>query len=41
MSQPAKKTALEYRDQALKRRRRWATVSVIFTLTLVCFSYYF
>jgi hypothetical protein len=25
----------------LKRRRRWATVSVVFTLTLVCFSYYF
>ena len=41
MSQPAKKSAIEYRDQALKRRRRWATVSVIFTLALVCFSYYF
>ena len=41
MSQPAKKTAIEYRDQALKRRRRWATVSVVFTLALVCFSYYF
>ncbi|WP_310394278.1 endolytic transglycosylase MltG [Hymenobacter sp.] len=41
MSQPAKKSAIEYRDQALRRRRRWATVSVVFTLTLVCFSYYF
>ncbi|MBD2766308.1 endolytic transglycosylase MltG [Hymenobacter sp. BT664] len=41
MSQPAKKSAIEYRDQALKRRRRWATVSVVFTLTLVCFSFYF
>ena len=41
MSQPAKKSVIERRDQALKRRRRWATVSVIFTLTLVCFSYYF
>ncbi|WP_051718876.1 endolytic transglycosylase MltG [Hymenobacter sp. IS2118] len=41
MSQPAKKSVLERRDQALKRRRRWATVSVIFTLALVCFSYYF
>ena len=41
MSQPAKKTAIEYRNQALKRRRRWATVSVVFTLALVCFSYYF
>ena len=41
MSQPAKKSAIEYRDQALKRRKRWATVSVVFTLALVCFSYYF
>ena len=41
MSQPAKKSAIERRDDALKRRRRWATVSVIFTLALVCFSYYF
>jgi len=41
MSQPAKKSAIEYRDQALKRRRRWGTVSIIFTLGLVCFSYYF
>ena len=41
MPQPAKKSALEYRDQALRRRRRWATVSVVFTLLLVCFSYYF
>ena len=28
------------RDAALRRRRRWATVSVVFTLALVCFSYY-
>lgn len=41
MSQPAKKSAIEHRDLALRRRRRWATVSVVFTLTLVCFSYYF
>ena len=41
MSQPAKKSAIEYRDQALRRRKRWATVSVVFTLALVCFSYYF
>ncbi|MBF9236670.1 endolytic transglycosylase MltG [Hymenobacter sp. BT683] len=41
MSQPAQKSILERRDQALKRRRRWATVSIIFTLALVCFSYYF
>ncbi len=41
MSQPAKKSAIEYRNQALRRRRRWATVSVVFTLALVCFSYYF
>ena len=41
MSQPAKKSVIELRDQSLKRRRRWATVSVIFTLALVCFSYYF
>ncbi len=41
MSQPAKKSAIEYRNQSLIRRRRWAIVSVIFTLSLVCFSYYF
>ena len=41
MSKPAPKTVLERRDDALKTRRRWATVSVIFTLALVCFSYYF
>ncbi len=41
MSQPVRKSAIEYRDQALRRRRRWATVSVVFTLALVCFSYYF
>ena len=41
MSQPVRKSAIEYRDQALRRRRRWATVSVVFTLVLVCFSYYF
>ena len=41
MPQPAKKSAIEYRDHALRVRRRWATVSVVFTLALVCFSYYF
>ena len=41
MSQPAKLSVIERRDQALRRRRRWATVSVVFTLALVCFSYYF
>jgi len=41
MPQPAKKSAIEYRDLALRRRRRWATASVVFTLALVCFSYYF
>ena len=41
MSQSVRKSAIEYRDQALRRRRRWATVSVVFTLALVCFSYYF
>ena len=41
MSEPVKKSAVEYRDAALRRRRRWATVSVVFTLLLVCFSYYF
>jgi UPF0755 protein len=41
MSEPARKSAVEYRNQSLKRRRRWATVSVVITLALVCFSYYF
>ena len=41
MANSAPKTILERRDDAQKRRRRWATVSVIFTLALVCFSYYF
>ena len=41
MPQPVKKSAIEYREQSLRRRRRWATVSVVFTLALVCFSYYF
>ena len=41
MPQPAKKSVLERRDDALKRRKRWGAVSVVFTLALVCFSYYF
>ena len=41
MAKPAQKSILERRDDALKRRRRWGAASVVFTLALVCFSYYF
>ena len=41
MAKPAQKSILERRDDALKRRKRWGAVSVVFTLALVCFSYYF
>jgi UPF0755 protein len=41
MSEPVKKSAVEYRADSIKRRNRFATVSVITGLILVCFSYYF
>jgi UPF0755 protein len=41
MSEPVKKSAHEYRADSIKRRNRFATVSVISGLLLVCFSYYF
>ncbi|MDO7886531.1 endolytic transglycosylase MltG [Hymenobacter cheonanensis] len=41
MSEPVKKSAIEYRADSIKRRNRFATVSVIIGLLLVCFSYYF
>ncbi|MGI4874237.1 MAG: endolytic transglycosylase MltG [Janthinobacterium lividum] len=41
MSEPVRKSAIEYRADAIKRRNRFATVSVILGLILVCFSYYF
>jgi UPF0755 protein len=41
MSAPAKKSAVEYRADSIKRRNRFAAVSVIIGLILVCFSYYF
>jgi UPF0755 protein len=41
MSEPVKKSAVEYRADSIKRRNRFATVSVILGLLLVCFSYYF
>lgn len=41
MSEPVKKSAVEYRADSIKRRNRFATVSVILGLILVCFSYYF
>jgi len=41
MSEPVKKSAFEYRAEAIKRRNRYGTVSVILGLILVCFSYYF
>jgi UPF0755 protein len=41
MLPPAKKSGVEYRADAIRRRNRFATVSVIIGLILVCFSYYF
>ena len=41
MSEPVRKSAIEYRADSIKRRNRFATVSVILGLILVCFSYYF
>ncbi|MDJ0365611.1 endolytic transglycosylase MltG [Hymenobacter sp. H14-R3] len=41
MSEPVKKSAHEYRADSIKRRNRFATVSVVLGLFLVCFSYYF
>jgi UPF0755 protein len=41
MTEPVKKSAIEYRADSIKRRNRFATVSVIIGLILVCFSYYF
>ena len=41
MSKPVKKSAIEYRADAIKRRNRFAAISVLVGLTLVCFSYYF
>jgi UPF0755 protein len=41
MPSPAKKSGLDYKAKAQRRRNRYATISVVFSLTLVCFSYYF
>jgi UPF0755 protein len=41
MLPPAKKSGVEYRADAIRRRNRYATVSVILGIILVCFSYYF
>ena len=41
MSEPVKKSAVEYKADAIKRRNRYAIISVVFGLLLVCFSYYF
>ena len=41
MLPPAKKSAIEYKEQSIRRRNRFATVSVLIGLVLVCFSYYF
>ncbi|WP_151089201.1 endolytic transglycosylase MltG [Hymenobacter baengnokdamensis] len=41
MTEPVKKSAIQYRADSIKRRNRFATVSVILSLILVCFSYYF
>ena len=41
MPSPAKKSALEYKADSIRRRNRYATVSIILGLILVCFSYYF
>jgi UPF0755 protein len=41
MLPPVKKSGVEYRADAIRRRNRFATVSVILGLILVCFSYYF
>jgi UPF0755 protein len=41
MLPPAKKSAIEYKEQSIRRRNRYATVSVVIGLVLVCFSYYF
>ncbi len=39
--QPAKTSGPDYKARAIRRRNRYATLSVIFSLTLICFSYYF
>ncbi|MGI4734947.1 MAG: endolytic transglycosylase MltG [Janthinobacterium lividum] len=41
MLPPAKKSGVEYKADAIRRRNRYATVSVLLGLILVCFSYYF
>ena len=41
MASPVKKSALEYKADSIRRRNRYATVSIILGLILVCFSYYF
>jgi UPF0755 protein len=41
MLPPAKKSGVEYKADAIRRRNRYATVSVVLGLILVCFSYYF
>ena len=41
MSKPVKKSAIEYRADSIKRRNRFAAISVVLGLLLVCFSYYF
>ena len=41
MTSPVKKSALEYKADSIRRRNRYATVSIILGLALVCFSYYF
>ena len=41
MSQPAKTSGPDYKARAIRRRNRYATISVVFSLTLICFSYYF
>ena len=41
MPKPARKTAAEYKAEAIRKRKRFGIVSVVLGLTLVCFSYYF
>jgi UPF0755 protein len=41
MTPAAKKSRTDYKAQAQRRRNRYATISVVISLTLVCFSYYF
>ncbi len=41
MASPNLKPRIDYRGNALRRRRRWATVAVVLGLGLVFFSYYF